>query len=305
MNISEVTRRDITDAIQAEGIAWSGRLDDVAFLSRVFDLQVMRSTDPRYRTAADDIWKHRIMNNDWEDDWVFYDDRFDLMHCEEDVFLQFLCETVHPIVRPDASESVRIVQLYNGILASDGYELVEKTRLSGRPIYVGRPVLSRVTPGLNAAREALTPLDPTYLAQQITRMEAAVESDPDLAIGTSKELVETCCQTILVDRGKTVPKGIDLPALVKLTTKELRLTPTGIPEEARAADTVRRLLSNLATVAQGIAELRNVYGTGHGRSAKRRGLETRHAKLMVGCASTLAVFLYETHVARQAQDGRK
>ncbi len=268
MNISELTRRDIADAIQAEGIAWSGRLDDVAFLSRVFDLRVMRSTDPRYRTAADDIWKHRIVNNDWEDGWVFYDDRFDLMYCEEDVFLRFLCETVHPIVRPDASESARIVQLYNGILAQDGYELAEKTKLSGRPVYVGRPVLNRLTPGLNAAREALTPLDPTYLTQQITRMEAAVEGDPDLAIGTSKELVETCCRTILTDRGQTVPKGINLPALVKLTTKELRLTPTGIPEEARAADTVRRLLSNLATVAQGIAELRNVYGTGHGRGAK-------------------------------------
>lgn len=305
MNISEVTRRDVADAIQAEGIAWSGRLDDVAFLSRVFDLRVMRSTDPRYRTAADDIWKHRIANSDWEDDWVFYDERFDLMHCEEDIFLRFLCETVHPIVRPDASDSARVVQLYNGILARDGYELAEKTKLSGRPVYVGRPILSRLTPGLNAARETLTPLDPTYLTQQITRMETAVESDPDLAIGTSKELVETCCRTILTDRGTTVPKGIDLPVLVKLTAKELRLTPTGIPEEARAAATVKRLLSNLATVAQGIAELRNVYGTGHGRGPRKRGLEARHAKLMVGCASTLAVFLYETHVARHDRSADK
>jgi hypothetical protein len=49
-------------------------------------------------------------------------------------------------------------------------------------------------------------------------------------------------------------------------------------------------LSNLATITQGIAELRNQYGTVHGKSSKAKGLTSRHAKLAVGSASTLAVF---------------
>jgi len=129
-------------------------------------------------------------------------------------------------------------------------------------------------------------------------MEAAVINDPGLAIGTAKELVETCCKTILDARGVAFSKGADLPELVRLTSKELELTPDDIPEKAKAADTIKRLLSNLATITQGVAELRNHYGTGHGKTAGAKGLQSRHAKLAVGAASTLAVFFSETHGER-------
>ena len=95
----------------------------------------------------------------------------------------------------------------------------------------------------------------------------------------------------------------DLPQLVKLTAKELDLTPDNIAHEAKASDTIKRLLSNLATITQGVAELRNHYGTGHGKTADAKGLEPRHAKLAVGAASTLAVFLAETHHARKGSNG--
>jgi Abortive infection C-terminus len=89
-----------------------------------------------------------------------------------------------------------------------------------------------------------------------------------------------------------------LPELVKLTIKELALAPSDIPDSAKAAETVKRLLNNLATITQGVAELRNQYGTGHGKAAGSKGLGPRHAKLAVGAASTLAVFLAETHNER-------
>ena len=71
--------------------------------------------------------------------------------------------------------------------------------------------------------------------------------------------------------------------------------PIGAREKAKAAETIKRLLSNLATITQGVAELRNHYGTGHGKVASAKGLQPRHAKLAAGAASTLAVFLAETH----------
>ncbi|MCR9221249.1 MAG: abortive infection family protein [Alphaproteobacteria bacterium] len=43
--------------------------------------------------------------------------------------------------------------------------------------------------------------------------------------------------------------------------------PDDTPDEATPAETVRRLLRNPATIAQGIAELRNQYGAGHGKTA--------------------------------------
>lgn len=298
MKISQLTRRDITDSMIAEQVNWYGRLEETEFLSRLFDLQSLPSTDGRFKDAAGDIWQHRVNNSDWEDDWLFYDPRLGLLTGDDEVFLRFLCETIHPVVRADVTESERLCQLYNQILRNDGFQLVERTRLSGKPVYVGRYVGVGATPGLSAARETLAGTDLGYVSQQITRMDAAVVNDPSLAIGTAKELVETCCKTILSDRGIPFSRNADLPELVKLTSKELELTPDNIPDKAKAADTIKRLLSNLATITQGVAELRNHYGTGHGKAASAKGLQSRHAKLAVGAASTLAVFLAETHNAR-------
>jgi hypothetical protein len=37
---------------------------------------------------------------------------------------------------------------------------------------------------------------------QIARINASIETDPSLAIGTAKEMVETTCKTILADLGE-------------------------------------------------------------------------------------------------------
>lgn len=298
MQISEVTRRDIIDAILSEKIKWSGRFEEQEFLSRLFDLSSLPSNDSRHPDAAGDIWQHCVHNDDWYEDWVFHDDRFNLLYGEDESFLCFLCETIHPVVRPDVTDAARLCQLYNSFLKQDGFQLVEKMRMSGKPVYIGRHVGVAATPGVTAVRETLGATDPGYVAQLITRMETAVFNDPSLAIGTARELVESVCRTILRDRGVDIAKKCDLPQLVKLTSRELELTSDDIPEKAKAADTIKRLLNNLATITQGIAELRNQYGTGHGKEMGTRGLSTRHAKLAVGAASTLAVFLVETHHVR-------
>ena len=48
--------------------------------------------------------------------------------------------------------------------------------------------------------------------------------------------------------------------------------------------------------SNGLAELRGLYGTGHGKHGKTSGLSPRHAKLAVGAAATLATFLFQTHM---------
>ncbi|MEX0761538.1 MAG: abortive infection family protein [Dehalococcoidia bacterium] len=148
---------------------------------------------------------------------------------------------------------------------------------------------------LNAIKKAAVTFDAKHLAEQVHRMESSIESDPALAIGTAKELIETCCKTILSERGKPVQGKPDIPALTKATLKELKLLPDDIPESARGSDVMKRILSNLGTIGNGLAELRGLYGTGHGKDGNARGLTPRHARLAVGSATTLASFLFETH----------
>jgi hypothetical protein len=46
--------------------------------------------------------------------------------------------------------------------------------------------------------------------------------------------------------------------------------PEGVSEAARGGDVVRRILQNLGAIGNGIAELRGLYGTGHGREGTAR-----------------------------------
>lgn len=166
--------------------------------------------------------------------------------------------------------------------------LAERTRAIASRLLAGGP-------SLDDLKQKAKSLDANHLAEQIRRMEDSVETDPSLAIGTAKELIETCCKTILSERGQEISGTPDIPTLTKATLKELNLVPEGVPNAARGADVIKRLLSNLSTIGHGLAELRGLYGTGHGQHGSTSGLTTRHAKLAVGAASTLAVFLFETH----------
>ena len=159
----------------------------------------------------------------------------------------------------------------------------------------GRIVSGTGIASLASIKDTATGFDARHMTDQIRRMESAVESDPSLAIGTAKELIETCCKTILAERGKPVSGTPDVSTLTKETLKELKLVPEGIPDAARGAEVIKRLLSNLGTIGNGLAELRGLYGTGHGKHGSATGLGARHAKLAVGAAATLAVFLFETH----------
>ena len=158
--------------------------------------------------------------------------------------------------------------------------------------------MSRARVRLELTQEA-EKFDSENMFQQIKRIEESTEQDPSLAIGSAKELIETCCKTILKERMVSFDEKAELPKLVKAAMKELNLLPDNIPSQSKGAETIKRILSNLSSVTQGVAELRNLYGTGHGRSSNLKGLSSRHAKLAVGAASTLVVFLFETHSHRQ------
>lgn len=176
--------------------------------------------------------------------------------------------------------------------------LVKWLERDGFYVEDGRILRRGATAGLPAMEKAAGAFDVPELQRQIMRLQSAIEDDPGLAVGTAKELVETTCKTVLHARGVKFSDTADVGELVKATRAALELLPHDIPQAAKGADVIRRLLSNLGAVGQSLAELRNLYGTGHGRHGQSKGLTSRHARLAVGSATTLATFLLETHEAR-------
>lgn len=295
--ISEVTRRNLSDELTLTQLAVSGRLDEVEFFGRLFDLASMPSYDNRFRDMGGDLYKHRVVNpGDWPENWYLADSRINLLHGPDEKFLEFLSLMVHPIVRDDPVERLTLVDIFNKHLTGDGWEIAEVSRISGHAVYGGRRLVKTPAAAVAAAKQQVFDLG-DYVGQQITRMEQAIGADPELAIGTAKEYVETICRTILKQRAIDLPPDDDMPALVKAAVGSLPIVPAGLDGEDEAKKTIKVLVNNLASMGRSMAELRNAYGTGHGKDAGHKGLEASHARLAVNAATAVGVFLFELHQA--------
>lgn len=173
-------------------------------------------------------------------------------------------------------------------LDRDGYDF-RNNRLIRRADFHAAPAL--------LATAAL--LEGPHLSEQIERIRESIEDDPALAIGSAKELIEGVCHTILAHLGQAIPATPDIPTLTKATMKGLRLVADDVSDATKGADSIRRILQSLGSMGQQLAELRNLYGTGHGKGAARKGLQARHARLAVNASSAVALFLAETYAAQE------
>ena len=134
-----------------------------------------------------------------------------------------------------------------------------------------------------------------YISAQIDLMLNLKDENPTEAIGKAKELIESCCKTILELEGYTIDKDWEVPRLVDETFKHFHLMPKNITDDVKGAKSIKAILGNLKAIAQGVAELRNLYGSGHGKSSSYKGLESRHASLAIGSSTTLVRFLWDSY----------
>ena len=167
-------------------------------------------------------------------------------------------------------------------LERDGYQFIHD-RIVSAPLKVSPESFS------------IGKIDTRHLHQYLERINAAADSDPALAIGSTKELIEATLKTVLEQMAVSYDdKREDVPALLRKVQKALDLVPSEVDESKRGAETIKKILSNLGAVAVGVAELRNLYGTGHGKASATRGLSSRHARLVATSGAALCQFLLET-----------
>ena len=249
--ISELTRREIIDYFELSGVSWAGRLSEDDFLARLYDLAKLPSQDRRFSTAAGDIWQHRVNNQDWGgESWVFTDSRFNLLHSPDADFLRFLCETVHPIVRPDTSAVRDLVNYYNQQLAVDGWNLVEARAVSGKPIYEAR-----------SATRAVVFEEPTgwskvdrQLQEMKLRLEIAATEEQCQAVGL-------ICREVLISVAQEVFDPTRHPL---------------IDEVAPSATDARRMIEPIFEAE--LAGAANTEARAHAKAAVRLALALQHKR---------------------------
>lgn len=110
-----------------------GRRTEIQFLEKLYNLDSFDS--PWDDTLRDEITQHTIRNNDYPYGWVFDDNRFELMSCNDDFFLQFIAQMFHPLFRSEKSDWQSALTEINHLLSFDGYELYESEKISGKSVY--------------------------------------------------------------------------------------------------------------------------------------------------------------------------
>ena len=161
---------------------------------------------------------------------------------------------------------------------------------------------------LSAAEAAAARLEVGEMRRQVERIRRDFADDPEAAVGQAKELIESVCKTILGLTGDAAQGREDLPKLVTRTLAHLGLDPAQLAgDDAVEVRAANRMLGGVSSVLNGAGELRNVRGTGHGRSGTPV-VDAALARLTVGVVLPSVVYLIEVfesqteHPAVEAPD---
>lgn len=204
-------------------------------------------------------------------------------------------QVLSPHFFPNAEDRERHIVQLKRCLKLDGYDLTD----DGVKVHISPRSGAAATSVLDQLKAHGAKIDHENLISRIRIIEREAETSPADAIGSAKELIEAVCKDIIERSGRTFDRKASPAALVKETLKALNLAPEDIPERSRGVDAVRATLNSLANIAHQMDELRGLYGSGHGKPSSSRGLLPRHARLAVGSAGSLCLFLIETFEAQK------
>lgn len=158
-------------------------------------------------------------------------------------------------------------------------------------------------PTKDSAKYLIAEFSDTYLSQQIEMMEKEVIENPSAAIGSAKNLIESCCKTIL-DRYPSACRdpNWDVAKLFSESRKLLTFVPSSVTSQEKATELVNKILAQLKSLVSTTSELRNYFGNGHGKTETYIGLETHHARLAVNSSITIVRFLWDCYKEGSASE---
>lgn len=282
--ITELTRRNIIDELRVSNICWHGRLGEGEFLNRTFDLTKLPSHEGRFSDMYGDVQQHRVNNYDWEDDWIYEDSRLNLIGCDDEVFLHFLCEMINPTVRGDSNEIQDLLKIFNSHLKADNFKLDVKKLISEKPIFHAISLN-----GIAVSFENFEKIGRSFTKEQLEKCEKKLaQNDFDGAITNARSLLE---DVIARDIHKQIT-GKEMETKGDLAQDFKRIKPLlNFVEEADQLDnSFKQVTSGLTSIVHGLSSIGNKMGDRHSREIKP---EKHHAKLVVNSTKAIVDFLYD------------
>lgn len=157
----------------------------------------------------------------------------------------------------------------------------------------GHIVGGGVSPVSRKLGEIISSRDLSGLQTEFERISKNVDADPAAAVTASCALLESLFKQYIEDENLTMPADQSIKPLWNVIRKDLKLDPAAIQDED-----LRKVLSGLASIADGIGALRTHKGSAHGHVKTVYKLKPRHARLAAHAAYTLASFVLEAWIER-------
>ena len=300
--ISSVTKRDIAKVLingfddssvffdlSHYKINWFGEIDELSFIKRICNTRTIPVIDHRFKTFDEEYYQHRVRNDDWDDSYFFSDERLPFKNSNTPELIEIICQIFHPEVRDESGSWRRIKDYIDELIEKDGFEFYEKAYISERPVFGIRRITflddySVYSLGLKHVESVI---DSDYIRTEVIKAIEAANTDSSLAIGLAKEIIETTCKYVLC-KLEVDYSNMDFNRLSRLTREKLGIS---VNEKNKKTPGVEKVLSALSNIASGMAELRNSYGSGHGKDPSFKKLPLRYGKLAVSAASSYVEFL--------------
>ncbi len=127
----------------------------------------------------------------------------------------------------------------------------------------------------------------------VRRIYDAVPNDLPLALGSTKDLLEAVLKTILGLHGRGIAAE-DMPKLLKRAQATVGLDPADVAGGQPGGEALKRLTGGIGQIVSGVVDLRNQYGSGHGRSAAP-GLDPAAARLAIVAGVAAATYLMQRY----------
>ncbi len=145
-----------------------------------------------------------------------------------------------------------------------------------------------------AVSEALDVFNSTYMQEVWNKAIARRETDPDGAVTSARQLLESVCKHILTDAQKPFNEKLPLPQLYQLAASELEIAPS-----EHTAPIFSSLFKACTELVESIGRLRNHLSDAHGHGPFGSMPDWRHAELAVNLSAAMATYMAAVWAGRQ------
>lgn len=131
------------------------------------------------------------------------------------------------------------------------------------------------------------------LDEQLARLRRNLD-DPAMLLGVAKELIESAAKYVMEEAGRPAHPKLPLPGLIDQSFELLGFVKPVAQSALPGAEYVADIYKGVRKIIVAVNELRNVAGTGHGRTLPT-GVSDDMARFVVREAALVAELMLATH----------